>query len=208
MFGTDTKGNVFFDLFVKSAQNAHQTAKLLADLLDNYDDVANKVRQIKNLEHQGDDYTHRILESLAKTFITPLDREDIQRAASRLDGITDQIDTAANRMMLFKIVKPTEDAKAFAAVLVRATATLIDAFEKLRNLKKSDAVVNCCVEVRTQETEGDRIMQHAMAGLFEGPDLDPVEIIKWKDIYRMLEKAVNRCEDVADVLQTIVVKYA
>lgn len=207
MFGSSSRKDVFFDLFDKAAQNACETAAALSDLLEHYDDVPNKVRRIKILEQAGDDFTHRILERLGKTFITPLDREDIQRAAAKLDDVCDHMDAVATRMMLFKIQGTTQDAKTFGQVLVKATDLLRQAFAQLRDLRHSDAILALCVDIHTQENEGDRLMQHALAGLFEG-DIDAKEIIKWKDIYEILESATDRCEEVADVLHGIVVKYS
>ena len=207
MFDFRTKKNEFFGMFEKTAQNVHEAAKAMQDLLDKYEDVANKTQRIKNLEHAGDEFTHRILEKLARMFITPLDREDIQKVASRLDDILDEMDTAANRMMLFKVKSVPEDAKAFGPVLVKATALLVEAFSKLHDLRKPEAVHSLCVEVHTQENEGDRLIRHALANLFD-QEHDAKEIIKWKDIYQILEKGIDRCEDVADVLQTIIVKNA
>ena len=197
----------FFGMFDKSAQNVHEAAKAMLDLLAHYEDVPNKIRRIKNLEHAGDEFTHRILERLAKMFITPLDREDIQRVATRLDDILDEMDTAANRMALFKIKTVTDDVKDFGQVLVTATGLLVEAFSHLHNMDEPEAIVSLCVQVHTQENEGDRLVHLAMANLFER-EQDPKEIIKWKDIYEILEKSIDRCEDVADVLQTIVVKHA
>ena len=197
----------FFGMFDKAAQNVHEAAKAMLDLLENYEDVPSKVRRMKNLEHAGDEFTHRILERLAKMFVTPLDREDIQRVATRLDDILDEMDTAANRLVLFKIDKIPDEARAFGHVLVKATGLLVEAFGQLHNLKESEAILSLCVEVHTQENEGDRLVHLAMANLFER-EQDPKEIIKWKDIYEILEKSIDRCEDVADVLQTIVVKNA
>jgi predicted phosphate transport protein (TIGR00153 family) len=207
MFALRTRHDPFFDMFDTAAQNVHEGAKALLDMLENWVDVPGKVRRLKNYEHAGDEHTHRILEKLAKTFITPLDREDIQRMGTRLDDVLDAMDAAANRMMLYDVGQPTEDAKAFARVLVKATGLLVQGFTLLRDLKKPETIISTCVEVHTQENEGDRLMQHALAGLFEGAQ-DPRDIIKWKDIYQILENATDRCEDVADVLQTIVVKHA
>jgi len=207
MFSLFAKGNVFFDLFERSAENVHEAAKLLAQLLNDFQDVPNRVRQIHNIEHQGDEFTHRILDQVAKTFITPLDREDIQRIATRLDDVVDQMNTAANRLLLFKVQVIPEDAKLLGKVLVDASALLIVAMRNLKDLKKRDAILDSCIQIHTLENEGDRLMQHALAALFDAPNPDPVEIIKWKDIYQILEKATDRCEDVADALQTVVVKY-
>ncbi|MDD4891007.1 MAG: DUF47 family protein [Phycisphaerae bacterium] len=207
MLGIFTKEDVFFSLFRKSAQNVHDAAKLLMDLLTNFTDVANRAHQIHNLEHQGDEFTHQILEYLAKTFITPLDREDIHKVATRLDDIIDQMSTAANRLSLYQVKTIPSDARALGEVLVTATALLIQAFDGLNNKKKFAEVTNCCVQIHTQENEGDRLMQHALAELFTASNPDPVEIIKWKDIFQILEKATDRCEDVADAMQSIVVKH-
>ena len=207
MFAIRSRKEEFFGMFDTSAQNVHEGALALLDLLERFEDVPNKVRRIKNLEHAGDEHTHRILEKLAKTFITPLDREDIQRMGTRLDDVIDAMDTAANRIMLYDIRRITEDAKSFGRVLAKSTSLLADAFAHLRDLRHSDAILSACVEVHTQENEGDRLLQHALAELFEG-QFDPLEIIKWKDVYEILERATDECEDVADVLHTIVLKHA
>lgn len=201
------KDDEFFQMFDRLAQTVHEGALALADLLMNYEDISNKVRRIKNLEHAGDEHTHRILEHLAKTFITPLDREDIQRAATKLDDILDAMDAVANRLMLFKITTMAEDAKAFGPVLVKATGLLVEALIQLRDLKKADTIISLCVDIHTQENEGDRLVHHALANMFANCQ-DAREIIKWKDIYEILERATDCCEDVADVLHTIVLKHA
>jgi hypothetical protein len=207
MFALKPRHDPFFDMFDKAAQNVNEGAKALLDMLENWEDVPGKVRRLKNYEHAGDEYTHRILEKLAKTFITPLDREDIQRIGTRLDDVLDAMDAAANRMMLYDVGKPTEDAKGFARVLVKATALLMEGFSLLRDLKKPEMLLSTCVEIHTQENEGDRLLHTALANLFRD-NQDPRTIIKWKDIYEILERATDHCEDVADVLQTIVLKNA
>ncbi len=207
MFNFRKRKDEFFGMFDKAAHNVHEAAEALLDLLEHYEDVPNKVKRIKNLEHAGDEFTHQMLDRLARMFITPLDRDDIHRAATRLDDVLDEIDTAANRMMLFKIEQTTADSKEFGRVLVKVTGLLMEAFGKLHELRNPEAMQSICVEVHTQENEGDRLTQHAMAHLFER-ETDARDIIKWKDIYEILEKAIDRCEDVADVLQNIVIKHA
>ncbi|HUR38334.1 MAG TPA: DUF47 family protein [Planctomycetota bacterium] len=207
MFSLIPKEMVFFDLFDEAAKNAHQGALALAALLDDYTNVAEKVKKIKDIEHAGDKITHTTIEKLNQTFITPIDREDIHRLISRIDDILDMIDTAVNRMYLYKIDKPTEDAKALARVLVKATKIIIDLVSKMRNLKLSSSLLQDCIEIHTQENEGDRIEQHALASLFENGQ-DPIYVIKWKDIYEELEAATDRCEDVANVIEGIVLKNA
>jgi predicted phosphate transport protein (TIGR00153 family) len=207
MFSLIPKEMVFFDLFEEAAKNAHQGALALVDLLEDFRNVPEKVRKIKDIEHAGDRITHTTIEKLNQTFITPLDREDVHELISRIDDIIDLIDSAVARMHLYKIDKPTEDAKALARVLVSATKIILELLPKMRNLKLSSSLLQNCIEIHTQENEGDRIQQHALASLFENGH-DPIFIIKWKDIYEELESATDRCEDVANVIEGIVLKNA
>ncbi|HOX07428.1 MAG TPA: DUF47 family protein [Planctomycetota bacterium] len=207
MFSLMPREKVFFELFNKSAANAHATAKALQALLEDFTDVDTKVQRIKDLEHAGDEIAHEIFDRLAKTFITPLDREDIHAITSELDNITDMADSAASRLMLYKVGVPTDDARALGRVLVRATGSLVEAFKLLDNLKNSEAILKHCIDVHTQENEGDRINHHALAALFEN-NTPPADIIKWKDIYHIMETATDVCEDVANVVHTVVVKNA
>ena len=207
MFSLIPKEMVFFDLFEEAAKNAHQGALALADLLEDFRNVPEKVRRIKDIQHAGDKITHTTIEKLNQTFITPLDREDIHELICRIDDILDLIDTAVARMHLYKIDKPTDDAKALAKVLVDATRIITELLPKMRSLKLSSTLLQHCIEIHTKENEGDRIEQHALAALFENGH-DPIFIIKWKDIYEELEAATDRCEDVANVIEGIVLKNA
>jgi predicted phosphate transport protein (TIGR00153 family) len=207
MFSLIPKEMIFFDLFEEAAKNAHEGALALSDLLEDFRNVPEKVKKIKDIEHAGDKITHTTIEKLNQTFITPLDREDIHELICRLDDIIDLIDSAVARMHLYKIDKPTEDAKALAKVLVTATQIIIEVLPKMRNLKLSSSLLQDCISIHTQENEGDRIEQHALASLFENGQ-DPIYIIKWKDIYEELESATDRCEDVANVIEGIVLKNA
>lgn len=207
MFSFFPKDQSFFELFEKAASNAHDGAVLLVELLDHYEDIENKARKIKNVEHAGDELTHHTIKRLNETFITPIDREDIHELISRMDDILDLIDTAVQRMILYRIPRPTDDARALARVLEQATTVVMRATGLLRNLKDPDPILRACIEVHTHENEGDRIQHHALASLFEN-EKDPVMIIKWKDIYESLEASADRCEDVANVLEGIVLKNA
>jgi len=207
MFSLIPREMVFFDLFEEAAKNAHLGALALQDLLEDFRNVAEKVKKIKDIEHAGDKITHTTIEKLNQTFITPLDREDIHRLISRIDDILDMIDTAVNRMYLYKIDKPTDDAKALAKVLVGATKIITELLPKMRSMKLSSSLLQHCIEIHTKENEGDRIEQHALAALFENGH-DPIFIIKWQDIYEELEAATDRCEDVANVIEGIVLKNA
>ncbi|MBV8881428.1 MAG: DUF47 domain-containing protein, partial [Planctomycetaceae bacterium] len=188
MFSIIPKEMIFFDLFEEAAKNAHEGALALSALLDDYTNVAEKVKKIKDIEHAGDKITHTTIEKLNQTFITPIDREDIHRLISRIDDILDMIDTAVNRMFLYKVDKPTDDAKALARVLVKATKIITELLPKMRSMKLSSSLLQHCIEIHTAENEGDRIEQHALASLFENGH-DPIYVIKWKDIYEELEAA-------------------
>ncbi len=197
----------FFELFERAAKNVHEGANQLVELLEKFDDREERAKRIKDTEHAGDKLTHETMERLNRTFITPLDREDIHELVGRLDDVLDLMDTATNRMVLYKIEKPTADAIALARCLKHATAILLEAMPLLRNMKNAKEILQRCVAVHTQENEADKIEQHALAALFEKGH-DPVDIIKWKDIYQDLEAATDRCEDVANVLEGIVLKNA
>ncbi|MBN2358990.1 MAG: DUF47 domain-containing protein, partial [Deltaproteobacteria bacterium] len=197
---------VFFDLFEKSAANVLTGAEALAELLHSYTDVVAKVKKIKDIEHQGDKFTHETYDRLNKTFITPLDREDIHEICARLDDVLDLIDTTANRMTVYKIEQPTEDARALADCLVQSTQAVVEAVGKLRHMKSPEDVLKLCVIIHTHENNGDQLMQRALGRLFES--MDPITIIKWKDVYSNLEMATDRCEDVANALESVVIKNA
>jgi uncharacterized protein len=205
MFNLMPRERAFYDYFNQQAANVHEGAKVLSQLLENYTDIETKAQHLKNLEHAGDEITHAMFDHLARSFVTPLDREDIHDIASRLDDIIDLTDSAANRMVLYRITEPTEDVKELGRVLVTATSELCEAFALLHDMKKADEIMRHCINVHTQENEGDRILQHAMGAMFSN-NTSAIEILKWKDIYYIIETATDVCEDVANVLHTIVTK--
>ncbi len=205
MFHIMPREDVFFELFNQAAVTAHETARALQDLLEDFTDIKRKVQRIKDLEHEGDRIAHETFDQIAKTFITPLDREDIHAIASRLDDIIDMTDTAANRMLLYKITEPTEYARALGRVLVRATGLLVQAVALLHDFKQAKDIQQLCIAVNTEENEGDRIHHQALAALFEN-ETSAVDIVKWKDIYQLMESATDMCEDAANVMQSVLVK--
>ncbi|MCC7136858.1 MAG: DUF47 domain-containing protein [Planctomycetes bacterium] len=196
---------VFFDLFGRQADVAHRGAKELLALLEEFDHLPERAKRMKDIEHEGDTVTHEVIEKLNRTFITPIDREDIHELACRLDDIADLMDTAVNRIVLYKVTAPIEPAKALARCLVHATAVILEMLPAMRNMKNADRVRTLCRDVHTQENEGDRIEQAALAALFEGGH-DPLYVLKWKNIIEELESATDRCEDVANVIEGIVLK--
>ncbi len=197
----------FFDLFETSVKKVAEGAQQLEALLRDFRNVSLKAKAIKDVEHEGDQVTHDTIEMLNRTFVTPLDREDIHNLITSLDDVLDYIEACAERLSLFKITATTEEAVLLAGVLVKAVRELEVAVNKLRRLQGVDTVMKNCREINRLENEGDYICRAAVAKLFE-PGSDPLEVIKWKEIYETMENAVDKCEDVANVIEGIALKNA
>ena len=197
----------FYDFFEASAKKVLEGAKLLEDLIRDFKEVQVKAKKIKDTEHEGDVITHDTIEMLNLTFVTPLDREDIHNLITSLDDVLDYIEACAERLSLFRISKTNEEAVLLVGVLVKCVKELEQAVFKLRRLKGADSIMKNCVEIGRLENEGDDVCRAAVAKLFE-PGSDPLEVIKWKEIYETLENAIDRCEDVANVMEGIVLKNA
>jgi len=197
----------FYDLFEKSAGNLVVAAGKLTDLFDNYEDVEAKVKRIKDLEHEGDSITHEIMQSLHRTFVTPIDREDIALLANSLDDVMDFIEAAARTAFLYKVAQPTEASRALAAVVLRMTYKLNDVMPLLRRRDQFKQILEQCVEINSLENEADDVHHAALAELFDNKR-DVREIIKWREIYEHLESATDRGEDVANALEAVVLKHA
>ncbi len=201
-----SEGKQFFDLFEQHAQKTLEGAKLLRAMLSAPQDAAEQARRIKEVEHEGDVITHTAVEILHKTFVTPIDRGDIHRLISRMDDILDLIEATAERIWLYKLVTRDEDAVGLAEVLVESVTQVNRAMVGLRNLKDRDGLIKICMEINRLENEGDTLLRSALGRLFNG-DKDPITIIKLKEIYDFLEDAVDRCEDVANVLEGVALEY-
>jgi hypothetical protein len=192
----------YFRQFSDFAATLDQAAQLLVSLLADYGTLKNAAREMTELEHVGDKIVHDIVRRLNKSFVTPLDREDIYDLAATLDEILDSIDAAVDLLLLYRIERPTPHLVEQAAVLRKQTAVLrqaIDGLEKRKGLEEH------WIEVNRLENDGDRLHRDAVAELFDG-DMRCTDIIKWKDIYTTLEAAIDQCEDVANILETIVLK--
>jgi predicted phosphate transport protein (TIGR00153 family) len=194
----------FFDLFEQQGANIMAAARVLEELLLDYGSAKAKAEQIKDLEHAGDTLTHELVKRLNTTFVTPIDREDIYALASRLDDVLDLIDAVADRLLIYKITKPTVGSVDMAKVIVKTAEATDRAVRCLRAL--SPYYHKHCVEVNRLENEADRLLRDLLAALFEG--VDPVEIIKWKELYETMESVTDRCEDVVNVIEGIVLKMA
>ncbi len=192
----------YFRLFSEFAANLDAAAQLLVSLTSDFHDAKGKARQMFDLEHVGDKLVHDIVGRLNKTFITPLEREDIYDLAATLDEVLDSIEAAADMMVLYRIEAPTKQAVEQAAVIAKQTAVLKTAID---NLEKRKGLDEHWIEVNRLENDGDRLYRDAVAELFDG-DMKCTDIIKWKDIYATLEGAIDQCEDVANILESIVLK--
>ncbi|MBL7208574.1 MAG: DUF47 domain-containing protein [Dehalococcoidia bacterium] len=197
----------FYDLFEKSAGNLVVAAGKLVDLFDAYEDVEAKVKRIKDLEHEGDAITHEIMQSLHRTFVTPIDREDIARLANSMDDVMDFIDAAARTAFLYRIAQPTERARELASIILKVTYKLNEVMPLLRRRNQFKQLLQQCVEINRLENEADDVHHAALADLFDDTR-DLRTIIKWREIYEHLESATDRGEDVANVLEAVVLKHA
>jgi predicted phosphate transport protein (TIGR00153 family) len=194
----------FFDLFVQDASNVLAGARLLEEFFRNFDERERLAIQLRNAEHEGDRISHAIGHKLESTFVTPFDREEIHALISRLDDVIDLIEEVADTCILYGIAQPSETAAKQAEIIALQCQQILDALTRLRGFKGLDRY---WIEVHRLENEGDRIVRKAVAELFQDGS-DPVTVIKWKDIYQLLEEAVDACEDVANVIERIVVKHA
>ena len=192
----------YFRLFSEMAGNLQRAGELLVELMDNYGDGKTRSRAILEHEHVGDKIVHDIVKRLNRTFVTPLDREDIYNLAATMDDVLDNIEATADCLMLYRVTEVRPAARDLAVVIAKATVVLrqaIDNLESRKNLRED------CVEVNRLENDGDRLFRDATAELFDG-DMTCADIIKWKDIYGLLESAIDRCEDVANIVESIVLK--
>jgi len=198
----DTK---FFDLFAQMTGNLGEAARLLKQTLEDFREVEERVRLLKEIEHRGDEMTHNILTKLNQTFITPFDREDIHQLASSLDDVLDFTYAAGVRLTMYKITGAPQAAPKLADILVRQTDQLSQAMVRLE--KNHDHVLENCVEINRLENEADQVARTAIAVLFD-KEKDPISLIKLKELFEVLETATDKAEDVANVLEAVVVKSA
>jgi predicted phosphate transport protein (TIGR00153 family) len=192
----------FYVLYSRSARNAVDIARLLVRLLDEFPANADLLRDIKELEHEGDRLTRELVDLLNRTFVTPFDRDDIYELASALDDICDHIDEAAGNISGYGVTEIRQPAKDQAQVILRATEKLREAVERLEGFKDTERQLH---ELRVLEDEGDRLNREAVSQLFK-TETDAIAILRWKDIHEQLEEAVDSCENAADVLEAILVK--
>jgi predicted phosphate transport protein (TIGR00153 family) len=203
IFGLLPKEEAFFELFKQAAHNVIEGSRLLKDLMEDYTNVQEKTKRIKDVEHVGDGITHDIALRLNQTFLTPFDREDIHDLASALDDILDAVEAVADRFAIYKITQPTESAIRLADILYRASVAVGRGVDHIA--MSHEEVKEYSVQVNSLENEADRVSRDAISELFE-KETNPIVVIKWKEIYETFEEGTDRCEDVANVIECIVLK--
>jgi predicted phosphate transport protein (TIGR00153 family) len=199
--GRDTQ---YFDLFESAATNCVRAAELLEQMLQGWPDSASLARDIVVCEQQGDRITHDIIQRLNQTFVTPIDREDILELASALDDITDFTEEVADYLGLYKIEAPMDQSQRLVEILVYATRQIAEAMPRMRDFRD---ISHFTIEIHRLENDGDRVTREAMAALFDH-GIDPMTVIRWKDIYERLENAIDATEQTANILEGIVIKNA
>lgn len=201
------KQDSFFELFEKQIKTVNDAAKMLEKLYVKYEDAEDLAFKITAIEHDADEIVHEIMKKLNTTFVTPLDREDIHALASAMDDIIDYIEAASDRTVLYEVEEPTEAAIKLSKILAEATEKTVQAVCSLRDMKNPKVIRETCIAINRLENQGDQANRAALAKLFQMHD-KPIEALKWREIYNHIETALDKCEDVADILESTVLKNA
>lgn len=202
------RNTLFYDLLEQQADNVVAICERLCDLVTDFRDVEARQNAIKDLEHAGDQLTQELFRSMLSTFITPLDKDDLAALASGLDDVVDYVDAAASRFVIYRIEQPTEEAVELAGLLLTLARSVAQMVRALRDLHGKDTLMEAFREMHDLENRTDSVYRKALGNLFNTPGVDPIYVIKWKEIYERMEMAADKCEDVANVVEGIVLKYA
>ncbi len=197
----------FFELFDELADKIEEGSKLFLEMVRSRDYSDVKVAKLKEIEHEADGITHKTYEKMHKTFLTPIDREDIYALVNKMDSIMDVIEATAVRVYLYKVKKTADEIIKQAEILNESIIKLKSIIHAMRDMKNSEMILAGCVEINTLENAGDVTLRSIMAALFE-KEKDAIELIKWKDIFQLLEEAIDVCEDVSNIVEGIVLKHA
>lgn len=207
MFGKKNQENIFFELFNESITKISTAAEYFNEIVNDFTDVKLKVAKLKEMELDCDIQTHKVLATLNAAFITPFDREDIYQIAKEMDNIIDKIEEAANRIAIFRVTEMKPEAVMMAGLILSCTRELEILFKGLDTIGKSDFLHNQIIEINRLENGGDVIHRRALEQLF-ATEKDPIEIIKWKTIYEILEEALDVCEGVANLVEGLISKHS
>ena len=195
----------FFDEFERQGLKTVEGCKAFVAMVTTDVDVQASAKRISDIEHECDRITHAVVEKLHTTFITPLDRNDIYRLITKMDDVMDFVEAAAERLALYDIRVMTKEVAALADVLLKSAESVREAVAGFRDLKHSQLILNKCIEINRLENEADALLRASLAGLFR-EEKDPIAIMKWKEIYELLETATDRCEDVANIIEGVVLE--
>jgi uncharacterized protein len=195
----------YFDRFEEQARKTVAGCQALLELLDHLDEAPARARDIKRIEEECDRITHAVVASLHQTFITPIDRNDIHRLITKMDDVMDQVEAVAERLVLYEITSATDQMRALARNLHVSSERVLEAITGLRDLKRPAVALEKCVEINRLENEADALLRDALANLFR-KEKDPIAVIKWKELYELLESATDRCEDVANIIEGVVLE--
>jgi len=196
----------FFDLFEKVAETLVEAARELVGATERQDMLAEHAKRLERLEHDGDQLTHELMDKLNRTFLTPLDREDIHELASELDDVLDLMEAVTERLILYKIAQVMPPAREIAKVIQQQVHEIHRVLPKLRQMRH-EQILEHCIEINRLENVGDRLLREAFVALFSGSP-DPLLVIKWRELYELLETATDKCEDVANTIEGIALKNA
>lgn len=197
----------FFDFFEEHAGLTIEGTKEFLSMVTTGANISAKCRRISDIEHETDTITHRCVEALHKTFITPIDRDQIHRLITRMDDIMDYVEAAAERIELYELSTMTADVRDLADALHRAANQVEGAVRGLRTLKEPQATLKLCIDINRLENETDAILRRSVARLFKD-EKDPILVIKWKEVYENLESAADRCEDVANIIEGVILEHS
>ena len=195
----------FFAHFEHQGKKTVEGCRAFLDMVEQPGDMERRAERVKQIEHECDEITHAVVEALHKTFITPIDRNDIYRLITKMDDIMDLVEAAADRLALYQIPTMTKEAAELARCLVDSAEHVLNAVSGIRDLGKPNGILQHCIEINRLENVADGILRGALARLFR-EEKDPIAVIKWKEIYETLETATDRCEDVANIIEGVVLE--
>ncbi|HXF48378.1 MAG TPA: DUF47 family protein [Verrucomicrobiae bacterium] len=201
------KEEAFFDMFERATKNLSASVDVFLEMIKDFSKLEKGVQKLDELEHEGDIITHEIMDRLNRTFITPIDRDDIHAIAAGIDDVLDLTEEVADRIFLYKLEKPTQNLVQMAQILHQSVMEVAKAITSLRDLKRPRRILDYAIEINRLENEADMLLKMTMVELFERAP-SPLEVIKWKEVYESLEKAIDKCEDMAVVIESVVVKNA
>lgn len=199
------RDETFFDEFEKQGRKTVEGCRAFVALVESPGDIQAQARAISDIEHECDRITHAVVAKLHKTFITPLDRNDIHRLISRMDDVMDFVEAAAERLALYDIREMTKEVADLARVLLASSERVAEAVSGFRDLKNPQRILDKCIEINRLENEADALLRGSLARLFR-EEQNPITIMKWKEIYELLETATDRCEDVANIIEGVVLE--